>query len=245
MEDKIITVSHNELVVACQKAFEALGFNQAQWEDAGDAIGWLAVHGLPLPAGFVDRLGSMRPAEALPKMIYKKPGEPMWEANRESAVSYFPILVDYASVHARRFKSCHMLIMNCRDIDLIWPYIVKVHRRGFHISVRWKLNQQTEQIVAFGSDIQLYRRKSELALDAVALTIKEVDDADQTLEQLSGVMAEVENLIDGATLQKNFQFHTANGIDIDKTVWQTLGELGKRILVEATEESERRGAGGV
>ena len=234
----MITVSHNEVVVACQKAFEALGFDQGHWEDAGDAIGWLAVHGLPLPADFINRLDSMEPAEELPEMINKEPGKPVWEANLASAISYFPILADYASVHANRFQSCQMLITNCRDIDIIWPYAIKVHQRGFHVSVRWKLDHQTEQVVEFGSQTQLYHQKGDLTLGVVELEVS------KNLE-INSISKQKSNLIDDAGLHQNFNYHTEHGIDIDDGLWEKLNEIGKGILVEATEESEKRGAGGV
>ena len=33
-----LTISHNEIIVACLKAFEALGMAQGQREDAAEAI---------------------------------------------------------------------------------------------------------------------------------------------------------------------------------------------------------------
>ncbi len=41
----------------------------------------------------------------------------------------------------------------------------------------------------------------------------------------------------------NYQYHNEFGVEVDEMVWSKFVTLSKNALVEATEESRRRGAG--
>jgi len=240
----MITVSHNEIIVACRKSFEALGFSHGEAEDGANAIGWLAVHGLPLPNDFLSRLDTLKPTRNAPlRLVSEQKGASIWDAKNASGLSCFPNLADYASVKVGDEGGHQLIIQNMADIDLIWPYLVRVHRRGYHIVLRWGDSHQIENVVAFA----VGRPKPECFLQesATPLAIADIElNVSQT--PLKHRQSPKDIRIDTPVgLQNNYLDRTQNGIDIDSNVWEKLNLIGKQLLVESTAESEKRGAGGV
>ena len=236
-------ISHNEIVVACLKAFEALGFPQGQREDAAEAIGWLALHGLPFEDRLTDRLGGLRPDVTALQPLTETATTLTWDAEGRSALGIFSNLVDYGLVKAKTAEEYRLTIHNCPDLELMWPYLATIEKEPFVVECRWSVAADEEWLVRLGqNDGRIFHltKQSALQPNEIELVFEQgMADISQSLADKS-----VWTKSQKEWLQEK-QVRIQTGIPIDLDLWQTLVTLGKGILVEATEESERRGAGGV
>ncbi|MFT5194635.1 MAG: hypothetical protein ACI9EW_003809 [Cellvibrionaceae bacterium] len=242
----MLTISHNEIVVACRKALEVLGFSLGQAEDGADAIGWLAVHGLSLPRNFLNRIENLRPTGHFPKVFDQTPEKSAWDAHGESALSYFSTLADYAFVQAQQNTPSHSYfatIHNMPDIDLMWPYLGNIQRRGYHALILWCEADGTACQASFNQD----HFKPEVCwFDSALIPANEIW---LTISQSSLALSNQANLKtirieSGLDFQRHYLNHTKDGIVMGEDTWVTLNKISKGLLVAATAESEKRGAGG-
>lgn len=243
----MLTISHNEIVVACRKAIEGLGLSQGQAEDGANSIGWLLSHGLSLPADFLFRLDSIEPATILPiQQQSNRENGSTWDAQSLSGLHCFPNLADFASVQATISETQihNLTVQNLADIDLIWPYLVNLQKRGFYIRLRWAGLNQDEHIVVFSDQAEpdCYLLESKVAKQdqSVSLLVSVMPFGEEAA--LNWPLIRIDRSVD---LQSNYLDRTENGIKIVSEVWDRLNVIGKRLLVESTAESEQRGAGGV
>ena len=235
-------ISHNEIVVACLKAFEALGMPKGQREDAAESIGWLALHGLPFEQDLKMALAHIQPDVLSAEPITQSEAASSWDANGASALAIFPNLADYAVVRAQSAGEHQLLVSNCVDIALMWPYLEKLVDGENHLTCRWSTTEGLEMLVDFSHDDgRLYQLHNQSNLSPNQVELFAGNKQNKKSELLGEVMR-VETSQDWAD-QKLKQ--TQDGIRIGAELWQNLMALGKGILVESTAESERRGAGGV
>ncbi|MEM8859292.1 MAG: DUF3726 domain-containing protein [Chloroflexota bacterium] len=238
-----MNISHNEIVVACLKAFEALGLPQGQREDAADAIGWLALHGLPFEQKLADRLVDFRPDALKADLVSQTATSSVWDAEGSSALVVFPNLADFAFVKAQLAGRHRLTVTECPDIDLIWPYLKNFAHQRRWIECHWRLAENEEVLVDYRQDggrIYHFQKQHTLQPHEIELVINLEESV--AVRQINDVILHVETEQDWFQEKLN---RTQNGIPIDSRLWQTLDAIGKGILVEATEESELRGAGGV
>ena len=242
----MITISHNEIVVTCLKALEALGFSYGEAEDGADAIGWLAVHGLSLPDDLLNRLDYLQPADSsLLRLDSESDASSTWDVQGATGLSCFPNLADYAFVKARSRGVHQVTIQNMADVDLIWPYLANIQRRGYDALIRWEDSNQQERLISFDSEwaepeCYVQEFQSSMAAGNIELAVSR--------SSLSFEGTQNPKIIRIGTkegLRNNYQYRIENGIDIDKKLWERLTLIGKDLLVESTAESEKRGAGGV
>ena len=243
----MITISHNEIVVACRKAFEALGFSPGQAEDGADSIGWLLVHGLSMPDDFLTRLNKLQPATELPvQLSVSVGGGSVWDAQGASGLSCFPNLADFASVQAGTAGSYQLIIQNMADVDLIWPYLICLQKRGCHVLIQWAEPNQYHRVVIFSGQTEpdCYLLKNSTAIMKQEGDVRLIVSFEPLVDD--EILNRQKIRIDtNPDLQSNYLDRIQNGIDIDKDVWDQLNLIGKKLLVESTAESELRGAGGV
>ncbi|MEM9776918.1 MAG: DUF3726 domain-containing protein [Chloroflexota bacterium] len=238
-----MVISHNEIVVGCLKAFEALGLPKGQREDAAEAIGWLALHGQPFEQSLAQALDTLRPDKLQAKLLSQSGTASVWDARGGSALAIFPNLVDYALVKAKATGQHRLTVIHSPDIDLIWPYLDKTSSRLPWIECRWRVAENEEMLVDFREDggrIYHFQKQSALRPREFELVVKRSESI--AVRQIDDVILRVE--IHSDWFQQKLK-QTQEGIRIDAKLWQNLVALGKGILVESTEESERRGAGGV
>lgn len=239
----MVTVSHNEIVVACRKAFEALGFGLGQAEDGANALGWLASHGLAWPGKLSDRIETLRPTDQLPSVTVQIAENSAWDANGASALSCFPMLADYASVRAEQNQAHHLTISSMGDIDLLWPYLITLPKRGFNAFLSWHVSEgvvcQAHFDVTSKYPELRWLADASLHADEIQLTVSQNSLARSNRDNPNVIRIET-----GEDFQQSYLSHTKDGIPMDAALWLTLNKIGKGLLVESTAESEKRGAGG-
>lgn len=239
-----ITISHNEIIVACIKAFEALGLPLGQREDAAEAVGWLALHGLPFEDQLSTALHSFNSRMTIATPISQSEHESVWDAQGGSAVHIFPNLADFAAAQACKHQSHQLTVRNLTDFGIMWPYLAKIHGRNLAFELVWKNGPDTVIQVSGAAgaplpDVTWAMGQDDDQVGEVVLTVSQ-----QGVEKRSqqGQLIRVDT---HQVLHSNAQHRLKAGIEINQSLWDQLKELGTGILVEATEESEMRGAGGV
>ncbi len=238
-------ISHNEIVVACLKAFEALELPLGQREDAAEAIGWLALHGLPFEDQLATALHSFQPKSVFANPISQSGQESVWDAQGGSALHIFPNLADYAAAQARVHNSHTLSVRNLTDFGVMWPYITKIQQRQQWVKLIWK-NGADADMVAVGLPDSPLPKVSWLMGDGAERDVQLiVAQPGFGLGEDDNEIGQIIRVDSGSGLAQNASDRFKSGILINPSLWQQLKQIGLGILVEATAESEQRGAGGV
>jgi len=259
-------VSRNELVAVIKQAFEGLGFSLGDYENAAELIVWAEMHGLQGlkvlqrgKRGFAE----VEPVDARNFLLYSGAN---WDLAGGSCLQLADLALGVLRVQAQKNSDGVVSIMmnNCRHRKLIAKLLADRSSKDFSVSAIWlsrgELAAEQSNLVAMqharihafapenhgesicyqqyqvaevpehaGASIALYaglssaavRKHTELCLpDAAALKLE---------------LSHTEMLTHNAA-------HIANGIEIERDLWDKLVELGVRVLVESTEQS-RQGAG--
>ena len=238
----IVTISHNEVIVACRKAFEALGLSFGQAEDASEAIGWLALHRLPFQDQLSAALNGWQSKLLHASPLSQSPDQSIWDAQGGSALYIFPNLIDYGSVQAQKNGAYTLQILNMPDVGLMWPYIVCIQKRGISLMLQRSDGAAgVQQIICQAGE----ERPAINQLDAAGdWLIEKVEVRFLPQDESSANHSEI-RIANSESLLSTALDCTANGIQIEASLWIKLNLLGKGLLVESTAESENRGAGGV
>ena len=244
-------VSHNEILVTCQKALEAAGFSQGVREDAADSIAWLEQIGVSVLSNLCAGMAQLQPVKAGWALQADRPNRFALATNGGSCLQFGSLAADYALTKAQAFD------YSIGSIDGSEPglwigYMRHAARAGIHSYVAWQ----------HGTNLHQYRFAAHESFpDYVCVQVETQDDGhvrlsmSQTPLTLAGehpwtfsrdephpphIVARVSS----AEFATKRQYHLLNGITVDDTCWQQLKEIAKGILVEDTEESRARGAGG-
>lgn len=244
-------VSHNEILVTTQKALEACGFAQGDWEDAADSIAWLEQIGVSVLPLLCVAIDTLRPVQSGWTLTATAPNSFWLDANGGSCLQFGPLAADYALAHAEEHGYA-IGALHGTEAGLWIGYLRHLARRGVHGYAVWQAGtavhqyrfsaenpfpdyvcQQVEPAQADGVRIVLAQQPLPLAGDQPWTFSRDEPTPPVFLARVKSA--------DFAAKQ---QQHLSNGIRIDDACWHKLRAVAKGILVEDTEESRARGAGG-
>ena len=249
----LVFVSHNEIVMFCRKALEGLGVSVGELEDAADAVGWLALHGIDGITPFHQLLTDL-PPNATPLL---PTDNRLFDGGGQSALFLGPAVLDYGFVQAISQHQTTLTVEKCRHPLSLIAYIIRCAKRGVSLAAQWHepaLQRETTITVdaesSFPTVTQYFPKgEKEPSLicsdEVVDLTLSfttnhSLASADLVVPQGQyGAM----KVYSPAHFEAQWRHHTEEGILVDAAPWAAVQEIGKLVLVEATEESRQRGAG--
>lgn len=228
-----------------RKALEGLGVSAGELEDAADAVGWLALHGIDAIPSFHDLLRNLDQAPLQPI------NESTLDGTNQSCMLIGPPALDYAYAKATHNGQFTLTLRNCRHPLSLIAHMIRCAQRGVHLAAQWPQNQvaicsgeSTPTLIQWVADG-----------DKAMVPICSRQPADVTLILATDAPIDLSKLAlphtprssrreyTPAHFAAQRQHHIESGIQVDATLWANIEEIGKLVLVEATEESRRRGAG--
>ena len=244
-------VSHNEILVTCSKALEAKGFSQGVWEDAADSIAWLEQIGVSVLSDVCASLDALAPIREGWRLNLPHPNNFDLLTNGGSCLQFGSLAADFALTCVQEHEYAIGAIDGANP--LAWMgYLRHIARQEVHSYVVWQ----------DGSALHQYRfAAGEAFPDYVCQQVDFPDDRRVRLSManyplpLAGEHEWVFSRDDptppvflkrvtSAEFAAKRQHHLLNGIHLNDDCWHKLKEVAKGILVEDSEESRARGAGG-
>lgn len=244
-------VSQFEIYRRCQRVLEGLGAPDGIDREGAEAVAWLEARGLPglalLVRDLPRLLGGFGPLVPRQAGAAGGPPESMIDLAGQSAVACGGLLVEHVEVEAAAATggTATLRLARCRAPLFLLPFAVgrAAFGRGFAIS--WTqaggdiggVVRSRDDYVLGGAET--LRDRWMLAPMPVAVTI--------VCRPADGGAALPDKglpFLDAALVRRRHADSLAEGIEVDDSVWQRLGEVAARVLVPATADSRARGAGG-
>ncbi len=250
----VLKTSKNELLAALAKAFEGIGFDVGDYEDAAQMVTWAETHGLRGLAQLQAALPHLIGRTNLPiELIQAADRLIVLDAEGGSTLVYGGEAVDLAYTQARHNGFGAVQLRNCRNRKLIIERLVNTaRRRGMACVAYWRqsVNTAVDSVVSVAAHAECpaYREylSAERAVDREpSLVILCGPDLSVLQEQVTAVVPASSRKIanvDPKAMSSAYRDALEYGIDMDIALWENLQQLIKNVLVEATATS-RAGAG--
>ncbi|MGB1250069.1 MAG: DUF3726 domain-containing protein [Candidatus Promineifilaceae bacterium] len=237
-------VSHNEILITCQKALEARGFSQGVREDAADSIAWLEQLGFSVLPNLCAVIEQLQPVNDGWELQADPPNHFELHANGGSCLQFGSLAADFALSKAQELGYSTGDVQGS-EIDLWVGYLRQAASVGINCYAVWQIGTQMHQLHFAAYEALPNYVCQQLDESADEETIR-ISLSKQPLpiaqdEQTPPVFLVQTNSAEFATKR---QHHLINGITVDDNCWTHLKKVAKGILVEDTEESRARGAGG-
>ncbi len=224
-------VSLNEIQVMCRKAFEGMGFASGDCEDAADLVGWLQLQGLDGVGALekaLDYLGNE--ADQPFALCYEDSALLVIDARGQSVLRCAATAVELALGKALHTGQAILRIRDCHNRLLLLGYLGRAAELGLQVQVRWRDARQAHSACfAAGSsrpDVQVQ-----------ALPVPDQGNEQSITVAFSRPATQAVTIVSAhATLE--------HGFTVSERTWQRLRQLAEHVLVESTEASRQRGAGG-
>ncbi|SEO78664.1 DUF3726 domain-containing protein [Aquisalimonas asiatica] len=249
----MMRISHNELLSMARKAFEGLGFDAGDREDAAHMVLWLERHGL-------DGLQELRKAiDFLPgdrerplQTLYRGGGLYVMDAGGASVLCHGAVAVDAGIAMAQRHPLATVRLEGCHNRLFILADLARSCRHGVSALAVWRNehgHHPRDYVVAqrAGDPLPTVRvyRDDTLAEPPVdqGMTLvfsRDFDLLPQLHPDVDADRVHYSALPDD--LVESSRQRLASSITVDEALWERLRGLAMRILVEASDQS-RRGAG--
>ncbi|MED5610904.1 DUF3726 domain-containing protein [Pseudomonas sp. JH-2] len=238
-------VAFNEVQVLCRKAFEGLGLDPGDGEDAAQMVAWAQLHGLDGLGALARGLSFMESDAQRPvELCYEDDGQVLLDAGGQSVLRSAVLALELGAAKAMRSGAASVRIRRCHNRILLLAHLAGCARRGLNVCAYWRDTRQ-EAVVSFAAGqgcprLSVYRLPAGSRDDEQSLNILL-----SQYFQLSQRVPEGALLIDrdADNLAETAERQLSEGIEVDPQVWDTLKRLGERVLVESTEASRLRGAG--
>lgn len=236
-------ISHTELNDLLQKIFEGLGFSRGDYEDLARSICWLEFRNWPILKKVLDVAQKSQVKQ--PKISFEDSHSATIAVEKSIAfmAGALPHNLAYVKSRALEGTAVEVSLLNPILPLLLIPNLILIASRGYQGRIIW--HEGVTQIFhisisarAIYPDVTIYYGE-DLPRNLAAFV--EVGTAVSSYSPPLGIL-EVEK-ISARTLRKRFTDNIANGLEIEDSLWQTMIELSKKVLVEATEESRNKGAG--
>ncbi len=250
----MLKTSKNELLAALAKAFEGIGFDIGDYEDAAQMVAWAEIHGLQ---------GLVQLQAALPHLI-ARPNLPIeliqaddrlivLDAHGGSTLVCGGEAVDLAYTQVRHSGFGAVQLRNCRNRKLIIERLVNTaKRRGMAGVAYWRQSANTAVycVVSIAAHAQYPTYREYLGAERPTHSEQSMfilfgPDVSVLQEQVAAIVPvssrKIAN-VDPRAMASAYQNALEYGIDMHATLWESLQTLIKNVLVEATATS-RAGAG--
>jgi|SRR5690625_142684 len=261
-------VSYVELFAHCTKVFRAYGIPNGCAEDGADVVTWSEFIGLEGMKTLLEEMTELNPSgmERI-NIIHEEEGLFIFDGNKQSALILGKLMADYALGAVESKDTVGVFIQNTtRSRLLAQPaYYIASRGRGCVIHyktetgiTRWILAapEVDYPIFAEGNRAEEIMQENVIArlgkyetsrLDRHAFLLICTTDTTLITSCIRKLRLEAQHpwlqLTESAQLKAAFEKAFYHGASVDKEVWSKLDNIGRKTLVEATEESRRRGAG--
>lgn len=245
-------VSKNELNAMLKQALEGCGFDAGRYESAADMLVWAEMHGLAVLNNLAGQLA--RFAGGHTPEIDIKAGEDVAlaiDANGASALQCGELIADAVFAKAVARGLCRASVCALRDRQLIAKKLVDCCARGAYCCAFWPDTHQPQTVhsitcLSASACPQIARFETAIVLQHQSLYVvcamNESGLLDCVADHYAFLHATPSQGMEPAALQSHYQQTLDHGIEIDESLWQTMGALAARVLVETNEQS-RKGAG--
>lgn len=234
-----MVVSHNEILITCQKALEARGFAQGEREDAADSLAWLAQIGLDMLPQLCCAIEQLHAQQTGWQITADSPERLKVTTNGGSCLQFGSLAADLAYSRARRFGLCTISLVGSEP-GLWVGYLRHLAQKGVHCDANWHQGEHHHHLrFVAGAMFPDYvcTHTTGATADGVSVIVSTTPLASVEFSQ---------RVIQSKTADFAAQRDAClqNGIVVDDEGWQLLQQAAKGILVEDTELSRLRGAGG-
>jgi hypothetical protein len=240
-------VSKNELLAALKKAFEGLGFQPGDCQDAADMVIWLQTHGFDgfgRLQGALAYLNTTAPIHA--DLVQEDAHHAVLDGRGSSILLCGSEAVDLIRSQVVEGSWAALELTDCYNRTFILQRLIKAAQRNLGFIAYWRQQDYCVKVsIAAGAQLPEYQTFTMTGeFDAQSLRIFSGADIDVIQHQFAQQLEFGEYLetFSGEEMMDCYRDSVEQGIEIDETLWQTLDELVARILVEST-DSSRAGAG--
>jgi|TARA_B110000305_G_C19369672_1_gene603802 hypothetical protein len=247
----MLRVSYGELLAQLKQSFEALGYNLGEYDSAATCVLSLELWGF-------GGLGLLE--AALPSLELHKQWAPAvtYESNalildcfQGSALFGLIPSIELIYVKARQHGLSRATLVNCTEPEFVLPLLMQVCQRGYCASVRWPSADDPESLrwVVLEGDVTGVRvdskiwQASEPLDETLCIEVAKSGfdfSPDHSSSEFPGLS--LQGHWGNAELQALFEERYMSSVTIDPWLWGRLQDLGRQVLVSATEKS-RSGAG--
>ncbi len=240
-------VSKNELMASLKKAFEGLGFQPGDYQNAADMVVWLQTHGFD---GF-DRLQSALaslnitgPTHAA--LVQEDEHSTVLDGKDSSILLCGSEAIDLLVAQVMQGSGALLQLNNCYNRTFILQRLIKASQRNVAFIAYWRQDDHCVKVsVAARASLPEYHNFAMTEpLEPQSLTVLAGMDL-AAIEQQFAAQFKLGPLLKTYTeaqMTACYLDSVEQGIEIDEALWQMLEALITRILVEST-ESSRAGAG--
>ncbi|MFT5881031.1 MAG: LDH2 family malate/lactate/ureidoglycolate dehydrogenase [Moritella sp.] len=241
----MITVSHNELVVLCAKAFNGLQRNCGEADMIANMVADLEMVGLNGIEHFVNALAFLQYESDNPITVtHPSAVQVTTDLHDGSILCHLPGLLDYSIEKLISQEQVTLHITHCHNRWLAFGELIKLAGKGLSVQAQWSNGRGSKQkhvvyILNAGCILpELYiSEKSTRDQHSLSIAISKkniaLPNAGQETTHLSS-----------AILKQAKQHAWQEGITVNATDWKKIKQAAGAILVENSEKSER-GAGEV
>ncbi|MEM7537839.1 MAG: DUF3726 domain-containing protein [Chloroflexota bacterium] len=259
---KGMKVSYNEITVLCQKVYEGLGFDVAVYEDAGELVSWLALHGLDGLSLFeastqqastqqattqqaTTQQATTQQATTQPMLAHESECVLVFDLQQTSSLvaGILPLELGYAKSKTNKLTMMHL--QRCTQPLLLLGALVRFAKRGIHVFAHWHdeaPNGGSECVVSVIAG-ESYPTLHEHIKEGNPSAMTIIFSTDFGLLPTMPAHSEKERIHSPDWFQQQANEHMEQGITVDTERWLRLQALAANVLVEATEASRQRGAG--
>ncbi len=232
-------VAYTELKDILKKVFEGMGFPWGDYEDCADDVAWMELHGWSVLDAALN--GQSLTQSNAARFLYEDEAQAVIDAQNNGGLIYGSLALDLAIVKARTQPITVVKLLNVSCPQLIMPSLPHCAEQGVNALVSWQ--DKYENYVVFMDRQEKF--------PTVSIFSNATDTIDSNLVIVCGTavtfcpstQSEPTRVVTPTDFQENLDHRIENGILVDDGLWQQLVLRSKKILVEATEESRKKGAG--
>jgi len=129
-----MNVSHNEVVTLCQKVYEGLGLDVGAYEDAGELVGWLSLHGLDGLSLFE---ASTQQTVTQPSLVYESETVLIFDLQQSSSLATGVLALDFGYAKSKSTQLTTIHLQQCTQPLLLAGALVRCAKRGIHVFAHW------------------------------------------------------------------------------------------------------------
>lgn len=246
-------ISLNELNATLKRSFEGMGYFVGTYEDAAQMVSWLEMHS---EQGFSELERALPYVndddKAAVELLFEDASSAIVDCHGRSALNSLALVLDLAHAKALKAGIATLKVQHCHNRKFILKLLADCGRRGISMMAYWQngTHPATEHVASIGAG-ERYPRYSEAVLKTGSRTLEK-----QTMTLICSdrvniaaqLMSSPDDRVSWRTVEPDAFAATGratleSGIEISEVLWQTINQLGEKVLVENSEQS-RRGAGG-
>lgn len=241
----MITVSHNELVVLCAKAFNGLQRTCGEADMIANMVADLEMVGLKGIERFVNALAFLQYESDSPiKVTHPSETQISTDLHGSSILCHLPGILDYSIEKLISQEQVSLHMEHCHNRWLAFGELIKLAGKGLSVQAQWSNGHGPKQKHV------VYILNAGCILPELYISEKSTSDQHSLSIAISKKSIPLPNSapetthLSSAILQQAKQHAWQEGITVNSTDWKKIKQAAGAILVENSERSEL-GAGEV